>query len=1361
MAARKAEVLFVGDAKSVVRAAQQASGATKTSAGEIEKSHARVRRSFSLLSKAAGVAGIGIGVGLAAGLKKSVDAYREAETSNAKLQAQLKSMGASYKAHAKEIDAVIQKTSKLAGLDDEDLQDAFTNIVRSTKSVKTGMHDMALVADLARAKHMDVAKAGELVAKVHAGNVGPLKRMGIEFTKSTKNVDALRAANKKVTPEQLKAAKAADQQANSTRALSLLQSRVKGQAAEFGKTGAGAQERMAVATENLQEAIGRGLSPALATVQQKVADFVNQIVEGTGSGGQFRDTIVDTFQEIKSNVAAFGDVAGPVFDKAVSMFKSLPGPAKIAAGAAAALGAIFLATGPLGLGIAALVAGVVLIKRNWSTIGPIFDTVKNAVVGAFNATVAAVQAGVNWITTAFANTKRELASWKVAWAVLGAIVTYAKAEFAVIKATITTEIKAAVAIFKAVLPGIVAVARSAFAGVKQAIAGGIQVIRGFVQVIRGILKGDFGQIWNGVKTIVSGALKAAWGVVRAQTAAARAAMGAVGRAALSALSSAWTGIKAVVAGAFSKIAAGIRGATGAVRSAASSVVKGAVDVIHNLGARFLQLGGNVIQGFIDGIKSKAGDIVDTIKKYVTDKIPGFVKKAFGISSPSRLFAQYGRWTIEGFVKGLISSSGSVTDAANKSLLFPMDAAITALNAKKDRLQKTWDAIDARAQRADLVAAVRTAKAGSRVSTGGTGGTTGSSSGVTARGVGTGVIGGGKYLQGLGLQVAESKYFGGVTTNAHAHYKNDHYSGNSIDVNAAGGGSSELAKLKTALAKLKAKFASSIQQAFIEDANTANQHLHVTFKTAGSAASAAKAVGSNVSAAMSKVTGKTSGKLTANQMRGLLYAQGFRGHDLDVAVAVGMAESAGKIKATNKNTDGSTDRGFMQINSVHGKLSTYDPTGNAAAAKKIHDDAGSFAPWTTFKSGAYKKFMNNTGSGKGTASASSSGTATSNVKERAQAIKDAVKQLKDFDTQATRTAAAAKIDLKIKGLEQLKAYKDAISGVKDQLKDMASQAAQSFRTMREGQIDKAHDDAVAAIQNGSPEALELAGLQATDKAQQDAKDWQDVQDSKTDADQAVADAYKQLQQDGSKAYKDEWQKTYDDAVKKQQDAADAVEAYKRKKREDELTDSINNAVAQADGSRDKAKDGLDQETTNFQNNLQAQLDLLNDNLEQRKTSYAQWAKSVNDILKPYGLSVATDAGAEAAITSGPGALAPSVNGKPIDLSKWVTTSAQVPGGTQLTYGDGHTEFHASSVGSVWSGSAGQKKRAVGGWVYPGTMYQVNELGKESFTPAVKGRITQASQSRSGSGGNVIVQGDLVVKRSSDADRVAYRLARALL
>ena len=85
----------------------------------------------------------------------------------------------SWKQHGDEINRVIQKHSQLAGIDDEELQDAFTNIVRATGDVDKGMRGVGLAADIARAKNMDTAKAGELVGKVMAGNTGILARYGI------------------------------------------------------------------------------------------------------------------------------------------------------------------------------------------------------------------------------------------------------------------------------------------------------------------------------------------------------------------------------------------------------------------------------------------------------------------------------------------------------------------------------------------------------------------------------------------------------------------------------------------------------------------------------------------------------------------------------------------------------------------------------------------------------------------------------------------------------------------------------------------------------------------------------------------------------------------------------------------------------------------------------------------------------------------------------------------------------------------------------------------------------------------------------------------------------------------------------
>ena len=89
--------------------------------------------------------------------------------------------------------------------------------------------------------------------------------------------------------------------------------------------------------------------------------------------------------------------------------------------------------------------------------------------------------------------------------------------------------------------------------------------------------------------------------------------------------------------------------------------------------------------------------------------------------------------------------------------------------------------------------------------------------------------------------------------------------------------------------------------------------------------------------------------------------GFSGQDIVTAVAVALAESSGRTDATNHNSDGSTDYGLWQINSVHADLlnsgNWQTPLDNAKMAKSVHDAAGSWRPWSTFNSGAWLVYYN--------------------------------------------------------------------------------------------------------------------------------------------------------------------------------------------------------------------------------------------------------------------------------------------------------------------------------------------------------------------------------------------------------------------
>lgn len=66
---------------------------------------------------------------------------------------------------------------------------------------------------------------------------------------------------------------------------------------------------------------------------------------------------------------------------------------------------------------------------------------------------------------------------------------------------------------------------------------------------------------------------------------------------------------------------------------------------------FTNLGTNIVDGLIGGIKDKWNEIQSTISD-LTDGVTGWFKEALGIHSPSRVFADYGAYTIEGYQLGI-------------------------------------------------------------------------------------------------------------------------------------------------------------------------------------------------------------------------------------------------------------------------------------------------------------------------------------------------------------------------------------------------------------------------------------------------------------------------------------------------------------------------------------------------------------------------------------------------------------------------------------------------------------------------------------------------------------------------------------
>lgn len=115
--------------------------------------------------------------------------------------------------------------------------------------------------------------------------------------------------------------------------------------------------------------------------------------------------------------------------------------------------------------------------------------------------------------------------------------------------------------------------------------------------------------------------------------------------------------------------------------------------------------------------------------------------------------------------------------------------------------------------------------------------------------------------------------------------------------------------------------------------------------------------------------------TYAQLKQLWIQNGGNPAAADIAAAVALAESGGNASASNTNSNGSIDRGLWQINSVHGKLSTFDVVGNVKAAISISNNGKNWSPWVTYVSGAYKKFLSpTTAAGTGTLPADTTSSA---------------------------------------------------------------------------------------------------------------------------------------------------------------------------------------------------------------------------------------------------------------------------------------------------------------------------------------------------------------------------------------------------
>ena len=252
----------------------------------------------------------------------------------------------------------------------------------------------------------------------------------------------------------------------------------------------------------------------------------------------------------------------------------------------------------------------------WATVEPIFT----AIVDLFN-----------WVVEIFADNgdqigteMEETASWLgEIWAQISEIFTLAAEAITAIIERVTAIIQW---IWENFGDQIMRVMEFAWARIQAIVELALGIIKGVLKVITGIMKGDWDQVWEGFKDI---------------------------------LTAAWEFIKT-----------GVSDAIGLVVDLVKGIGPKILDAVGALGSLLYSTGKDIIRGLIDGIKNMAGGVVDAIKRFVLDKIPGFVKNFFGISSPSKMFIGFGQALSIGLAEGIMDGAGDIDQAMRRLSVTP-------------------------------------------------------------------------------------------------------------------------------------------------------------------------------------------------------------------------------------------------------------------------------------------------------------------------------------------------------------------------------------------------------------------------------------------------------------------------------------------------------------------------------------------------------------------------------------------------------------------------------------------------------------------------------------------------------------------
>jgi hypothetical protein len=505
-------------------------------------------------------------------------------------------------------------------------------LVSRTGNVSESYKNMQLVTDLASQKHVSLANAAGIVARVMNGNTKTLKQYGITTAEINKlsdtgvrkeKEDALAKLQSAIETEKLekintkdKATRAALTAAIATNTIKAkdLQKEIKGMTANTN-IGAAASDLLAKKLAGQASVAADTFTGHMKAARARIEDFASTVGQKVGPAIQAAGPVMMGLGAIiESGIIGKLGRGVKAFKEFMEIEKLQNAIAKISTGVNVALGlSEDAALGPIILivaGIALLAGGFILaymkIKPFHDLVNLVAHDLKQYFMDALHAVTSAFKDFIKFFDD----------TWKT---VVNIIKKYGP---------------------------IILAATMPFIGIPLLIIQHWNVIAPF-----------FEKLWRDVSSFVS---RMASDVVGFVTGMWHSAIGAISNLVGSATS--WfQSLPGRIAGALGSLAGTVGGA---ISRGLSGLRQDALNAVSGAGSWLISAGNSVIQGLINGITSMAGSLVSAVTSTVVNSIPAPIRKVLKMLSPSKVMEEIGLNVVQGMAGGITKNKHLVANASS-------------------------------------------------------------------------------------------------------------------------------------------------------------------------------------------------------------------------------------------------------------------------------------------------------------------------------------------------------------------------------------------------------------------------------------------------------------------------------------------------------------------------------------------------------------------------------------------------------------------------------------------------------------------------------------------------------------------------